>query len=113
MVSALNGISTEVETFSRNTVRPFDFLADALERQVGPRKDAAREPLALPNQPKQEVLGLDRNAAELARFVAGEEQHAPRSFRVAFEHPVTYVERGHCPVALYGKGRARPISFSA
>ena len=86
MVSALNGISTEVETFSRKTVRPFDFLADVFERQVRARENAARQPLALANQAEQQVLGFDRDAAELARFVAGEEQHAARSFRVAFEH---------------------------
>ena len=66
---------------------PFDFLADALEGQVGPREDAAGQPLALADQAQQEVLGFDRDAAELTRFVPGEEEDAPRSFRVAFEHP--------------------------
>ena len=71
---------------------PFDFLADAFERQMRARKDPARQPLALADQSQQEVLGLNGDAAELAGFVAREEEHAPRSFRVAFEHPVTYVE---------------------
>jgi len=36
---------------------------------------------------EQEMLGLYRNGAELARLVSGEEQNATRSFSVAFEHP--------------------------
>jgi hypothetical protein len=51
-------------------------------------EDAACEPFALANQSKQQVLGLDRDAAELAGFVPGEEKHAPGSFRIPFEHRV-------------------------
>jgi hypothetical protein len=36
------------------------------------------------------MLGFDRNAAELTGLVAREEEDPPRSFRVTFEHPVTY-----------------------
>ena len=54
------------------------------------REDAARQPFPLADQPEEQVLGLDRNAAELAGLVARKEEHAPRSFRVTFEHPVTY-----------------------
>jgi len=89
----------------------FDFLADTFERQVGPGKNTAREPFALPNQPKKEVLGFNGNAPELARFVARKEQHAARSFRIAFEHPVTYVEAGLTLLSLYGTGPFRPIVF--
>ena len=80
---------------------------------MGPGKNSAREPFALANQPKKEVLGLNGNAPELARFVACKEQHAPRSFRVAFEHPVTYVEAGLTLLSLYGTGPFRPIGFWA
>jgi len=44
----------------------------------------------------------------LARLVAGEEEHAPRSFGVTFEHPVTYVDDylfalyGNAPVSTTG-----------
>ena len=65
----------------------FDFLADALEREVRPREDPARQALAFANQSEQQMLGLDRRAAELGRFIAREEQDAPRAFRIAFKHP--------------------------
>ncbi len=64
----------------------FDVLPDVLEGKVRAREDAAGEPLAFPNQPEKQVLGLNGNAAELARLVAGEEQDSPSSFRIAFEH---------------------------
>ena len=88
-----------------------DFLADAFEGQVRPGENPARQPLALADQSQQQVLGLDRNAAELARFVAREEEHAPRSFRVAFEHPVTYVKEDYL-FALYGNDRVSTTGFS-
>ena len=65
----------------------FDFLADVLERQVRAREDPAGEPFALANQAQQEVLGLDRDAAELTGLVAGEEENSPGPFGVPFEHP--------------------------
>ena len=52
----------------------FDFLADVLEGQVRAGKDPAGQALALANQAQKEVLGLDRDAAELAGLVAGEEE---------------------------------------
>ncbi len=65
---------------------PFDFLADAFEREVRARKDAARQALAFPNEPQQQVLGLDRDAPQLAGLVAAEEQYPSRAFCVPFEH---------------------------
>src|SRR3954465_7309848 len=70
---------------------PFDFLANALEREMRAGKDPAREPFAFANQTKEQVLGFDRNAAELTCLIAREEENATCSFRVTFEHPVTYV----------------------
>ena len=67
---------------------PLDFLANALEREVRAGKDAARQALAFPYEPEQQVLGLNRDAAELAGLVAREEENPARAFRVAFEHPV-------------------------
>ena len=65
----------------------FDFLANAFEREVRAGENAAGQALALANQPEEEVLGLNRDAAELTRLVPGEEENPPRSFRIAFEHP--------------------------
>ena len=67
----------------------FNFLADIFERQVGPGEDPAGQAFAFPNEAQQQMLGLDRNAPELACLVAGEEEHAPRSFGVPFEHPAS------------------------
>ena len=67
------------------------------------REDPARQPFTLADQAKEEVLGLNRDASELACLVAGEKEHSPRSFRVTFEHPVTYVE--DFLFALYGNVR--------
>ena len=50
-------------------------------------------PLPSRIKPEEQVLGLNRDAAELTGLVAREEQHAPRSFRVTFEHPVYLSER--------------------
>jgi hypothetical protein len=87
LVSALKGISTEVETFSRNTVR-LRFPCECFPGEMRAGEDAAGEPFALANQSKQQVLGFNRNAAELASFIPGEEKHAPGSFRIPFEHRV-------------------------
>src|SRR5207244_2581923 len=65
----------------------FDFLPDILEREVGPRKNPAGQSLSLADQPEQQVLGLNRNAPELAGFVASEEEYSSSPFGVPFEHP--------------------------
>ena len=66
---------------------PLDFLPDALEGEVRALENPARQPLAFTDQAEQEVLRLDRDAPELAGFVAREEEDPPRPFCVAFEHP--------------------------
>ena len=83
----------------------FDFLADVLEREVRAREDAAGQPLAFANQAEQEVLGLDRDAAELAGLVTGEEEDSPGPFRVPFEHPA-YLGESRC---CWGHGRTNHI----
>ena len=65
----------------------FDFLADVFEREMRPGKDPAGQALTFPNQPKQQVLGLNGNAAELAGLVSGEEKYSSGSFGIPFEHP--------------------------
>jgi hypothetical protein len=57
-ISALDGISTDVDTFAE-TVRPSIF-ADVFEREMRPGKDPAGQALTFPNQPKEQVLGLNR-----------------------------------------------------
>ena len=84
----------------------FDFLANAFEREMRAGKDAAGQALAFADQSKEEVLGFNRNAAELTRLVPGEEENPPRSFRVAFEHPVTYGLSGCNLHSLYDSGCA-------
>ena len=74
----------------------FDFLADVLEREVRARENPAGEPLAFANQAEQEVLGLDRDAAELTGLVAGEEENSPGPFGVPFEHPAYLGESRWC-----------------
>ena len=90
---------------------PLDLLADAFEGQVRPGKDAAGEALALADEPEEQMFGLDGDAAQLTGFVACEEQHPPRSFRVTFEHPVYLSQVGFRLAALYGKARFGPIGF--
>ncbi len=65
----------------------FDLLADVLEGEMRAREDAARQPLAFANQAKEKMLGLYRDAAELAGLITGEEENPSRPFRIAFEHP--------------------------
>ncbi len=65
----------------------FDFLANAFEGEVRAGENAAGQTLALANQPEEQMLGLNRDAAELTRLVPREEKNPPRSFRIAFEHP--------------------------
>jgi hypothetical protein len=59
------------------------FSSDRCERA----KMRLVSPLPFADQPEQQVLGLDRDAAELAGLVAGEEENPSRSFRIPFEHP--------------------------
>ncbi len=65
----------------------FDLLANALEGEVRARENTAGQTLALANQSEKQVLGLNRDAAELTRLVPREEENPPSSFRITFEHP--------------------------
>ena len=59
---------------------------DLVEREVGTGNDPARHRLTVANNPEEQVLGLDGDAAKLARFIASEEKRASRLFRIALEH---------------------------
>ena len=65
----------------------FDFLADVLEGEVRASKNPARQPFSFANQAEKEVLGLNRDAPELAGLISGKEENPSRPFRIAFEHP--------------------------
>jgi hypothetical protein len=52
-----------------------------------PGKDPAGKPFTLADQAEEEVLGLNRDASELAGLISGKEENPSRPFRVAFEHP--------------------------
>jgi hypothetical protein len=93
LVSALNGISTEVETFSRKTVRP----SISLRMFSSERCERAKMRLVSPclrESAQEQVLGLNRDAAELAGLVSGEEEYSPGPFGVPFEHPAYLRESG-------------------
>ena len=78
----------------------FDFLANAFEGQVRARENPAGEALALANQSEQEVLGFDRNAAELTRLVPGEKEDPPSPLRISFEHPGLPMVIGSIPISI-------------
>ena len=67
-----------------------DLLADGFEGEVRARENPARQPLALADQAQQQVLGLDRDTAQLAGLIPGEEEDAPRSFCIPLEHVVPW-----------------------
>src|SRR6185503_4177446 len=93
----------------------FDFLADAVERQVRPGKNPAGQALAFANQAEQQMLGLDRRAAHLRRFIPRKEENASGPFGIAFKHrdPCRhYTASVSAPSAIRGwpAGRSRPPS---
>src|SRR5262249_41029930 len=73
-----------------------DFLPDVFERQVRAGEDSARQPFALADESEEQVLGLNRDASQLAGLVASEEEDAPGPFRVPFEHPDYLRESRSC-----------------
>src|SRR5438309_6708961 len=74
----------------------FDFLECVFQRQVRAGEDAACEPFAFTNQPEQEMLGLNGNAAELAGLVTGAEEYSSSPWGVPFEHRAYLSESGSC-----------------
>ena len=90
----------------------FDFLANAFEGEVRAGENAAGQALALANQSEKQVLGLNRDAAELTRLVPREEQNPPRSFRIAFEHPGYLWFIGRCPTLIIRQRPRDPLRLS-
>ena len=63
-----------------------DLLADGVHGEMALAEDPRGQTLPLSDEAEQQVLRLDRIAAELARLVAGKENHPPGAFGVALEH---------------------------
>src|SRR5947207_12343011 len=59
-------------------------------------EDPAGQAFPLANEAQEQMLGLDRDAAELAGLVAGEEKDSPGPFGIAFEHPIYLHENRWC-----------------
>jgi len=64
-----------------------DRLAQRFERRLPLREEAA-ELLVLPNQAEEDVLGIDGAAAQLTRFIPGEENHPAGFLGVFLKHGV-------------------------
>ena len=80
----------------------FDFLSNAVDGGIGLWEEPVGQVLVFPDQPEQEVLGLDVRTAKLTRFVAREEYYAASLFRIFFEHRIAFVPSRLNP--LYGLG---------
>ncbi len=74
MVSSLNGISTEVESFSRGGSAALELGLQQVHRDVRAREQLARRLLAFLQQAEEDVLGPDDLAPLLARLVARQEE---------------------------------------
>ena len=59
----------------------------------------------------KQVLGFDRDAAQLAGLVTGKEEYPPRSFRVTFEHPVYLSKGGLSPGCIIRESQVRANRF--
>ena len=62
-----------------------DLLADGFHGRVRPEKTVGQR-LVFPQQAQQQMFGFDIRTAELAGFVAGEEDHPPGLLRITFKH---------------------------
>ena len=76
-----------------------DLFPDRIEHDLRAGENPAREALPLPDEPEQEVFGLDGHASELAGLVPGEEQDPAGPFRITFEHQATRGSRRRQAVA--------------
>ena len=64
----------------------FDVLPNPFEGQVRTGEDTTGQAFALPDQTEQQVLCFDRDTPQLARLVAGKEQHAAGTLCITLEH---------------------------
>jgi hypothetical protein len=63
-----------------------DFFTDAFHGEMGFGEEPAGQALAFSNEAEQEVLRLDRIAAQLRCFVSGKEDYPLSSLGVPLEH---------------------------
>jgi hypothetical protein len=64
----------------------FELAANHVAREFRLGEDPAREPLALAEQPEEDMLRLNRDGTRLTGFIARKEQHSPRTLGVPLEH---------------------------
>ena len=67
--------------------RLFDLLAHGLEGDPEGLERLRGDPLALVDQPEEDVLGADEAVVEQARFLLRQHQHPPCPVGETFEHP--------------------------
>lgn len=61
---------------------------DRVQRRSEPFQGLSCDPLALVDEPEEQVLGAYVVVVEKARFLLGEHNDAPGPVREAFKHPV-------------------------
>ncbi len=85
--------------------RLFDLLANGFEGDPQGLERLGGDPLALVDQPEEDVLGSDEAVVEQARFLLRQHQHPPCPVGETFEHPdrlslFPLASRSSVPVAL-------------
>src|SRR6266567_3945774 len=71
--------------FVPNSGMSFDLFANGFYGGVRPQKPVCQR-LVLAKQSEEQVFGFNIRAAELARFIASEEDHPSRLLRVSLKH---------------------------
>jgi hypothetical protein len=64
---------------------PFNLLPNGIDSRMRPQEPVG-ELLVLPQESEQKMLRLDVGTTELTRLIPGEEDDAPRFFRITLEH---------------------------
>ena len=73
--------------------RPLHFRLDRLEPEPEPLEDRGGDPLAVADEPEEDVLGADEVVAEAARLFPCQDDDPPRPFGEPFKHLVTSLPR--------------------
>src|SRR5690348_11298595 len=63
-----------------------DLVPDVIVRQSGTTKQFSCHAVRVAQESKKDVLGFNRETAQLGRFVTGEEQRPSRRLGVTLEH---------------------------
>src|SRR5262249_61979862 len=89
---------------------PVDFALDGLEAKPQALENRGGDPLAVADQPEQDVLGPYEVVAEPAGFLSGEDDDASRALGESLEHVVSSTPGILAPgnQAMRPLGRAMP-----